>query len=531
MADRIPDEIVSEIISPLLKLPDQVFSDTSAKPLTAPGYSSSTYLLVCKSWLRIATPQADALSHVLLDHPEIGQFIRKLRVEGGFGTAMLRILKSSPNITDLFLSLLIWGSDSVAGLCEGLLSINPRRVILLDGRHDAVYEPKPMKNREVTNLLKCLAERIPKWDKMKIFHLPYVYKERGRINPLLHGRGQDLASVLAKSRSLQTLVAGYLVPISDVPSLKRIRLKFHSKRTKDYSQLAVVPKVRAVLELEDPDSANGDSPGPLLEEVLDWTRVKSVEELQTLSRGSGLTVESLTIFIDGPASKKPWPATNPAVLAPFITLKHLHWSSARQFCFSMPTGSFTAIPNLVSLKVQDCAPSVLDFFTRLSFDHLRIVDLREVTQVASAVAFVRRHGSKLIKISATLEILVPAKVFDVCANLETAGVLCPTSKVPARRIIPNDFFTYTVPHSKLTKIQLDYPGHLQQDSNLTRVFQALDTSHFPALKSICMPRVSWPKSEKQVAKNDYVGFSELLRPKGIKLTDEHGLGWAPRATR
>ncbi|KAJ7630254.1 hypothetical protein FB45DRAFT_747309, partial [Roridomyces roridus] len=88
-------------------------------PLTAAGYSSSTYLLVRKSWLRVdtsllynvvilrTTAKANALSNVLLNNPEIGPFIRKLRVEGGFGSAMLRILGNSPNITDLFLSLII----------------------------------------------------------------------------------------------------------------------------------------------------------------------------------------------------------------------------------------------------------------------------------------------------------------------------------------------------------------------------------------------------------------------------------------
>ncbi|KAJ7430446.1 hypothetical protein B0H11DRAFT_1610683, partial [Mycena galericulata] len=142
MADRIPYEIISEILSPLLKHSDDVFSDTSEKPLLSHGYSSSTYLLVCKSWLDVSTPllynvvilrttsQAEALGKVLQTHPEIGLFIRKLRVEGGFGRIMHAILKCAPNITDLFLSLLIWGKDDSTGLCAGLPLINPQRIIL-----------------------------------------------------------------------------------------------------------------------------------------------------------------------------------------------------------------------------------------------------------------------------------------------------------------------------------------------------------------------------------------------------------------
>ncbi|KAJ6568874.1 hypothetical protein B0H19DRAFT_874572, partial [Mycena capillaripes] len=74
-------------------------------------------LVVCKDWLRVATPllynvvvlrsksQANALEKVLQKHAEFGRFIKKLRVEGGYGLAMHTILKSAPNITDIFLSL------------------------------------------------------------------------------------------------------------------------------------------------------------------------------------------------------------------------------------------------------------------------------------------------------------------------------------------------------------------------------------------------------------------------------------------
>ncbi|KAJ7616327.1 hypothetical protein DFH06DRAFT_907636, partial [Mycena polygramma] len=144
-ANQVPYEIISEILSPLLKHSDEVFSDRSEKAfLEPPGYSSSTYLLVCKAWLRVATPllynvvilrttaQAEALQGAIKTSKEIGLLIKKLRVEGGFGTAMQTILKASPNITDLFLTLSIYGSDNVRGLCGGLQFINPRRVILVD---------------------------------------------------------------------------------------------------------------------------------------------------------------------------------------------------------------------------------------------------------------------------------------------------------------------------------------------------------------------------------------------------------------
>src|ERR1700761_8680417 len=97
MSDNsLPDEIISEILSPALKVADDVFSDTSrVSPFSNYSESTSAYLLVCKSWLRVATPllyhvvvlrstaQAKALAGALSMNNALGQFIKKLRVEGG----------------------------------------------------------------------------------------------------------------------------------------------------------------------------------------------------------------------------------------------------------------------------------------------------------------------------------------------------------------------------------------------------------------------------------------------------------------
>lgn len=172
---HIPEEILSEILTPLFKLSDEVFSDTSAKPLLAPGYSSATYLLVCKTWLRVATPllynvvifrttaQAVALDKVLRLNKEFGLFVRKLRVEGGFGPVMHSVLKAAPNITDVFLTLSLWGSANVSGLCSGLRLINPQRIILADCQENG---EAPRVNKQVTRLMDTLVELIPKWNRL-----------------------------------------------------------------------------------------------------------------------------------------------------------------------------------------------------------------------------------------------------------------------------------------------------------------------------------------------------------------------------
>ncbi|KAJ7768923.1 hypothetical protein B0H16DRAFT_1781115 [Mycena metata] len=58
MSPHLPDEIVSEILSPALKVSEGKFSDNESQvsPFASPSVSSSAALVVCKAWLRVATP-------------------------------------------------------------------------------------------------------------------------------------------------------------------------------------------------------------------------------------------------------------------------------------------------------------------------------------------------------------------------------------------------------------------------------------------------------------------------------------------
>lgn len=173
----LPDELIKEIISPALKVSDEVFSSTSGTSPFA-GYSPSTsaLLVVCKDWLRVATPllyhvvvlrskaQAQALEGVLRENKLLGTFIKKLRLEGGFGSAMYPIIMAAPNLTDLFLSFDIWSADSVSGLCRGLPKMNPTRVILDDKE---IY-PEKASNGPLRQLIKALCECLKIWTKLVV---------------------------------------------------------------------------------------------------------------------------------------------------------------------------------------------------------------------------------------------------------------------------------------------------------------------------------------------------------------------------
>ncbi|KAJ6500838.1 hypothetical protein C8R45DRAFT_863665 [Mycena sanguinolenta] len=201
----LPDEIISEILSPALKVPDELFCDSSwVSPFAKNLESTSAYLLVCKSWLRVATPllyhtvilrskaQAKALSIALAGNKELGRFIKKLRLEGGYGSPMHIILKCSPNISDLFLSFVIYSSDNTSGLCKGLQLINPTRLIL----NDPTY--KPFENKMTSQLFVALVASIFKWDHLFVFDSPYDVHDSGRPNTLIEA--------LAKAERLRTLL-------------------------------------------------------------------------------------------------------------------------------------------------------------------------------------------------------------------------------------------------------------------------------------------------------------------------------------
>ncbi|KAJ7354113.1 hypothetical protein DFH08DRAFT_619307, partial [Mycena albidolilacea] len=74
-------------------------------------------LVVCKDWLRVATSllynvvvlglksSRNALQDVLSKQNYFGRSVQKLRIEAGYVLAMHKILKSTPNLTHLFLIL------------------------------------------------------------------------------------------------------------------------------------------------------------------------------------------------------------------------------------------------------------------------------------------------------------------------------------------------------------------------------------------------------------------------------------------
>lgn len=175
MYSFLPDELLKEILAPALQVPDDSFACTNGRsPFSNYNRTTSAYLLVCKDWLRVATPllysvvvlrskaQVQALDSAIESTPVLGGFIKKLRIESGYCASLLTILRSANNLTDLCLSLEVYSSDNVSAICKGFGFISPRQLIIYDLHRNG----NRSLNQKAQQLVKTTQEYIEKWDKL-----------------------------------------------------------------------------------------------------------------------------------------------------------------------------------------------------------------------------------------------------------------------------------------------------------------------------------------------------------------------------
>jgi hypothetical protein len=174
MAQDLPYELTREILAHILDVPDEMFRDVQSEisPFARPSFiSPSPVVCVCKAWMDAATSllyqsvvlrsaaQARALERTLRTNTTLGPKIRKLRVEGGYGSAMHTIMTSAPNITEFCILMDIQPSDSVRGLCSSLSSINPSCVVILGC-------PDTRRNARLNELAENLNLCLKSWTNM-----------------------------------------------------------------------------------------------------------------------------------------------------------------------------------------------------------------------------------------------------------------------------------------------------------------------------------------------------------------------------
>ncbi|KAJ7622512.1 hypothetical protein FB45DRAFT_1091487 [Roridomyces roridus] len=269
MRRPIPDEIIHEILSPALSVSDDTFSARFLNSAPVPCLeSSSAILLVCKAWLRVATPllyhtvilgskgQAQALSVALRSNQDLGRLVKKLRVESGYGTLMHKILQATKNLTDIFIPLEFDKGENACGLCRGLQLIDPVRVII-------TYDPfKATTPKLVRDLVGVLIEYIPKWKNLAIFEMPHE-----STDDIDSSHNETFALPLKVAPNLRTLVLSwnqrdlfwegaippYISRIIRNPSLQEIRPKARSRKVLAPDFLETVQQSAKLQALVDPN--------------------------------------------------------------------------------------------------------------------------------------------------------------------------------------------------------------------------------------------------------------------------------------
>ncbi|KAH6880940.1 hypothetical protein BKA70DRAFT_1206406 [Coprinopsis sp. MPI-PUGE-AT-0042] len=230
LSTTLPDEIIKEILSPVLHVLDEAFASTSWRsPFSHYELSTSTVLVVCRDWLRVATPllyhtvvirskaQAQALARTLKANAQLGQFIRKFRLEGGFGNAVFDILKRAPAITDIAISGNLNASESIGGYLRGFKLVNPRRLVYFSDYTDY----KSVKVRK--ELSKALAESIrDTWTSLvstTIFETDSSLSQSPIVDAL---QTRALTDLIVDSD--QICRSDALMALAKLPSLREIRI-------------------------------------------------------------------------------------------------------------------------------------------------------------------------------------------------------------------------------------------------------------------------------------------------------------------
>lgn len=112
MSLHLLDEVISEILAPALEVTDDMHMFPRIFYLSARTGSVLLYHVVI---LR-SKAQAQALERSLRPNPQLGPFVKMMRIEGGYGSYMNGIITRAPCVKCLGLTIGIWSGDTVARL-------------------------------------------------------------------------------------------------------------------------------------------------------------------------------------------------------------------------------------------------------------------------------------------------------------------------------------------------------------------------------------------------------------------------------
>ncbi|KAJ7166443.1 hypothetical protein C8R43DRAFT_946005 [Mycena crocata] len=435
-------------------------------------------------------------------NPDLGQFIRKLRVEGGFAISMHKILQVSKNITDIFLTLNIIHSDRVCcGLCCGLPLIDPVQVILYDG--DAFDCPHT--SRELIDMLQeCIIE---KWKKLTVVDI-------------LHEEYFDFSAALASAPSLSTLIIADAEAelFEEWPENNRCK---HSWKLHNFCPL----KRQFVY----PSQLAADK---MLEDAF-WEKVLSFVIYSGPADYSYHNFE----FDDSDSDDEP-----ASCLAPLLVSK----TFATVFKTEDSRMPVETLNSLVDLTINLFNPSFLTALANLGLPSLRSVKFG--AKATGCTLFSQKHGAKLKKLAVSV-----AQINSDLDILNAPTMICAYLRPPKHCFRTFRAKTLSNPPAStcassalyLRRVQIFQGGkafkHDQtklishachrvpvQHSKWGRLFDSMDAASFPALQEIEHDDCYWPTADREISKSRWARWAESLLERKIYLVDMEVERWRPR---
>ncbi|KAF7319604.1 F-box domain-containing protein [Mycena chlorophos] len=480
MPVSLPDELISEILSPALKVPEKLFSNLSPiSPFAKYSVSTSSILLVCKAWLRVATP--------------------------------------------LLYDVVILRSKAQAKALGDALKLNPKDVsdaIWLRIVRFAHLAPMPKVNNssdpsaQLRSDRKTLAQRAAFLLVCKTFHrlgAPYLYRYI-KCPP-------RAIRLLAKAVDANPRLAHHICTIKvnaswdDGPFDELTTILEHASGL----ERVILPVDKGM--------------------YLPWPA------LRLLSQHSGSTLKELTCRVKAPSSgDRPDPLALESFTALVRFAWAEVGDHGAQMSYFLPSKiasvSKSSLPALcfLILRSTDLCPALIGLdlprLDRLSIRAPSFGASYMNTNDAQLLDFLRVHGAKLLTLATDAK--TPA------VKGESLLSLCPSlTWLECRLGYTNDWdFELQAKgfrHAHLARLDVRLAPSVPKPEKIWAAIFASESfqdglKQLPALIDLRIGECVWPTNEYEISKSAYVKTAEQLaaRTPAIKMKDKKGREWHPR---
>ena len=186
----LPEELLREILSYIFHLSPESFCGSRTRwhslaqpvPYYQRRSTCQDLILVCKSWLRIATPllyeslavrtpeHVATVATLLKATPSLGRAVKQLKVFGGYGKDMGILASTCPNVDTLYVYVSVKSDASIVGIKKVLLALSPTRLYL--------EEYRAYSNKKVDELHQLIGTQFTKWAHL-VSSMPLSQKSLG----------------------------------------------------------------------------------------------------------------------------------------------------------------------------------------------------------------------------------------------------------------------------------------------------------------------------------------------------------------